>query len=88
MATILSPTEERREEIVSTNMERINSILEFRQELEEHITAKISGASLQDLGSLAIALEAIESEVVSAAIALDSSISLCQETIILKGAQA
>lgn len=78
---LLSPTQERREEIVQNVMEQTNLILEFNQALDEDIRYKISNLDLANLGALAIALETLEREAEEAIIAINNNIASCEEII-------
>jgi hypothetical protein len=81
MVVSLAPTELRREEIVDQTMSQVNKIIDFAQELEEYIGQKITQVNMADLGSLAIALETIESEVETGLESLDAMRQLIQDTI-------
>lgn len=77
MAGILSPTQERREEIVQNAMQQVEAMLEFEAELDEDVRHQVNSLTLENLGALAIALEAFELEAEETLVALDANIQLC-----------
>jgi Asp-tRNA(Asn)/Glu-tRNA(Gln) amidotransferase C subunit len=60
IASILYPTEERREEVIAQLTTQINEILTFEKSLDTEVRNKLETANLTDLGALASALEIIE----------------------------